>query len=76
MKKMFNISNHYEKCTSKNINTCLELGESLLQRQHQSSEEITEKLQEEGDKGEVGGLLGAAEHVAGSVPALSVHLCG
>ncbi|XP_072485705.1 spectrin beta chain, erythrocytic [Notamacropus eugenii] len=29
---------------SKNFSTCLELGESLLQRQHQASEEIKEKL--------------------------------
>uniref|UniRef100_A0A8C2UX42 Spectrin beta chain n=1 Tax=Chinchilla lanigera TaxID=34839 RepID=A0A8C2UX42_CHILA len=31
---------------AKNFNTCLELGESLLQRQHQASEEIREKLQQ------------------------------
>ncbi|XP_020026504.2 spectrin beta chain, erythrocytic [Castor canadensis] len=30
----------------KNFSTCLELGESLLQRQHQASEEIREKLQQ------------------------------
>ncbi|KAK2104340.1 hypothetical protein P7K49_018196 [Saguinus oedipus] len=30
---------------SKNFSACLELGESLLQRQHQASEEIREKLQ-------------------------------
>uniref|UniRef100_A0A2I3FRY9 Spectrin beta chain n=1 Tax=Nomascus leucogenys TaxID=61853 RepID=A0A2I3FRY9_NOMLE len=31
---------------SKNFSACLELGESLLQRQHQASEEIREKLQQ------------------------------
>ncbi|XP_003499365.1 spectrin beta chain, erythrocytic [Cricetulus griseus] len=31
---------------AKNFSTCLELGESLLQRQHQASEEIREKLQQ------------------------------
>ncbi|XP_023611581.1 spectrin beta chain, erythrocytic [Myotis lucifugus] len=31
---------------SKNFNACLELGESLLQREHQASEEIREKLQQ------------------------------
>ncbi|XP_048218660.1 spectrin beta chain, erythrocytic [Perognathus longimembris pacificus] len=31
---------------SKNFSTCLELGESLLQRQHQASEEIQEKLKQ------------------------------
>ncbi|KAM6171011.1 spectrin beta chain, erythrocytic [Erethizon dorsatum] len=31
---------------AKNFNTCLELGESLLQRQHQASDEIREKLQQ------------------------------
>ncbi|XP_006864620.1 PREDICTED: spectrin beta chain, erythrocytic isoform X2 [Chrysochloris asiatica] len=31
---------------SKNFNACLELGESLLQRQHQASEEIREKLRQ------------------------------
>ncbi|KAL1791432.1 hypothetical protein HispidOSU_031447 [Sigmodon hispidus] len=30
---------------AKNFSTCLELGESLLQRQHQASEDIREKLQ-------------------------------
>ncbi|XP_006891866.1 PREDICTED: spectrin beta chain, erythrocytic [Elephantulus edwardii] len=31
---------------SKNFSACLELGESLLQRQHQASDEISEKLQQ------------------------------
>ncbi|CAK6431996.1 unnamed protein product [Pipistrellus nathusii] len=31
---------------SKNFNACLELGESLLQREHQASKEIREKLQQ------------------------------
>ncbi|XP_025775125.1 spectrin beta chain, erythrocytic [Puma concolor] len=31
---------------SKNFSACLELGESLLQRQHQASEEISEKLKQ------------------------------
>ncbi|XP_041514121.1 spectrin beta chain, erythrocytic [Microtus oregoni] len=31
---------------AKNFSTCLELGESLLQRQHQASDEIREKLQQ------------------------------
>ncbi|XP_051051971.1 spectrin beta chain, erythrocytic isoform X2 [Phodopus roborovskii] len=31
---------------AKNFSTCLELGESLLQRQHQASEEIRERLQQ------------------------------
>ncbi|XP_060031701.1 spectrin beta chain, erythrocytic [Erinaceus europaeus] len=31
---------------SKNFSACLELGESLLQRQHQASEEISEKLRQ------------------------------
>ncbi|KAF4017570.1 hypothetical protein G4228_008746 [Cervus hanglu yarkandensis] len=31
---------------SKNFSTCLELGESLLQRQHQASDEIREKLEQ------------------------------
>ncbi|XP_036111688.1 spectrin beta chain, erythrocytic [Molossus molossus] len=34
------------KTRNKNFNACLELGESLLQRQHQASEEIRKKLQQ------------------------------